>query len=265
MAHVYHAFESGLFMDAGLNVEMVEVHSSDEQMHLWDSGELTVMHTSPDHLLRDRAREPVALRAESIGELVLYRRPVATNTAARWGVDDADSAFALVLRRLLDAHGIPWTEEQLVSVGGTRQRWHAMKAGDIDGAVLHTPFSRQAEADGFIRVAGHRECVPLLITTTIVAARNDAASPPTLQYLEVLERSREALRQGGASSIAQTLERRGWAASDAATASVPVLEQFAESTTADLTAGLQQVVALRQRYVEGWVPPRSPAAMVGRA
>ncbi|MGW0582182.1 ABC transporter substrate-binding protein, partial [Streptomyces sp. NPDC002920] len=109
--HLYHALDSGYFQKAGLEVDLVQVVSSDQQMAGWNDGDYDIMHTSPDHLLRGLLkRDPVAVQAEGMGELAVHRRPGAPLPTDRWAVDNAQSAFAFVLRAVLaDVAGAPVT------------------------------------------------------------------------------------------------------------------------------------------------------------
>ncbi|MGW0472276.1 hypothetical protein [Streptomyces coeruleorubidus] len=118
--HLHHAIDSGYFQHAGLEVNLVQVVSSDQQMAGWNDDEYDIMHTSPDHLLRGLLkRDPVAVRAEGMGELAVHRRSGAPAPTDRWAVDNARSAFAFVLRAVLaDVAGSPVTDDQLVPVGG---------------------------------------------------------------------------------------------------------------------------------------------------
>ncbi|MEU9331042.1 ABC transporter substrate-binding protein [Streptomyces canus] len=129
--HLYHALDCGYFQQAGLEVNLVQVVSSDQQMAGWNDGDYDVMHTSPDHLLRGLLkREPVAVQAEGMGELAVHRRPGSPAATDRWAVDNAQSAFAFVLRAVLaDVAGAPVTDGQLVPVGGTLQRFQALPTG----------------------------------------------------------------------------------------------------------------------------------------
>ena len=83
--HLYHALDSGYFHKAGLEVDLVRVVSSDQQMAGWNDGDYDIMHTSPDHLLRGLLkRDPVAVQAEGMGELAVHRRPGTPSPTDRW-------------------------------------------------------------------------------------------------------------------------------------------------------------------------------------
>ncbi len=253
--HVWNAADQGIFAAHDVQVDVVEVRSSDQQLQLWDSGELTVMHTSPDHLLRGRNRDPVVLAGEGIGELVVYARRGAGDGNRRWGVDDAHSAFAFVLRAILDDREVGYTDADLVAVGGTKQRLDALQEGRIDGTTLHTPFDAVAAASGAQMLGGHRAVLPDLLTAAVIAARAEASSPGAERYLQALADSRSQLVSGGVAAVTQALIRRGWAEQVAQLGAAGILAPGGlVGDERDLVAGVQASIDLRRRYSPGWDP-----------
>ena len=249
--HLYRALDEGVFEAEGLAVDLHEVRSSDEQMQLWDSGAVDVMHTAIDHLLRPRQRDPVTVRAEGIGELAVYARPGLEPDRARWAVDGPFSAFSFVLQAVIaDLAGHVVATEQLVPIGGTKQRFEALREGSTDGTTLHAPFDALADQAGFERVGGHRDVAPDLVPVVAVTARADADTPKIDRYLRACAESVRALLDEGSEGIRAALERRGFPAAAAAAAAPqllgPVGLQLPPSV--DLS-GLLASVALRERFV----------------
>ena len=255
--HLYHALDSGYFAQAGLEVTLAEVVSSDQQMAGWNNADYDVMHTSPDHLLRSLLkRDPVAARAEGIGELAVHRRLGEVRSTDRWAVDNARSAFAFVLRAVLaDVVGAPVAEDQLVPVGGTMQRFQALLAGAADGTTLHPPLDALATEKGFPRLGGHLQVAPDLTTNVAVVPRASADTWQIRAYLDVCRTSTEELLASGAPGIETALVRHGLPA-DAARAAVPgLLGPSGLSTSPEVTLrGLAAVAALRSRFDPGWQP-----------
>jgi hypothetical protein len=254
--HLYHALDTGRFATAGLAVSLVEVRSSDEQIDGWDAGRFDVMHTSPDHLLGRRQRDPVAVRAEGIGELSVYLREGIAPENARWAVDHPASAFALVLRAILaDTTGLQVKEANLVAVGGTRQRFQSLTAGDVDGTTLHPPFDLLAAERGHARVGGHLDVLPELITVAVVVPRREAGTDHIRAYLDVCRGSAAELLNGGPSAIAGALRRRGWDAESAGSAGEQMTGPAGLRAPARVDRrGLTAVAALRQRFVPDHAP-----------
>ena len=168
--HVFAAQDEGRFEAAGLDVAVDWVRSSHAQITGWDDGRYAVMHTSPDHLLRPgRRRRPTVVRAGGIGELAVYHRPGQPLEDARWGVDGPESAFALVLQAIVeDVAGVSLARDDLVPVGGTKQRLEGLLDGAIDGTTLSPPFSQMAEDAGLVRLGGHLDVLPHYLTTVTV-------------------------------------------------------------------------------------------------
>ncbi|MEU3936536.1 ABC transporter substrate-binding protein [Streptomyces sp. NPDC029044] len=262
----YHALDSGYFQQAGLEVKYVQVVSSDQQMAGWNDGEFDLMHTSPDHLLRGiLKRDPVVVRAEGMGELAVHRRPGAPLPTDRWAVDNAQSAFAFVLRAVLDdVAGLPVRDEQLVPVGGTLQRFQALPTEAVDGTTLHPPFDVLATEKGFPRVGGHLQVAPDLITNVLVTPRETATAWQTRAYVEVCRRSTEELLAAGAPGIEAALLRHGLPEA-AARAAVPgLLGPAGLSTAPEVTLrGMEAVADLRRRYTPDWQPTCPLTSLIG--
>ncbi|MEU0428573.1 ABC transporter substrate-binding protein [Streptomyces canus] len=255
--HLYNALDSGYFQKAGLEVNLVQVASSDQQMAGWNDGDYDIMHTSPDHLLRGLLkRDPVAVQAEGMGELAVHRRPGSPAATDRWAVDNAQSAFAFVLRAVLaDVAGAPVTDGQLVPVGGTLQRFQALPTGAVDGTTLHPPFDVLAAEKGYPRVGGHLQVAPDILTGVVVAPRTDADARHIHAYLDVCRRSTAELLTSGAPGIEAALVRHGLPESAARAAAPGLLGPAGLSTSPDVTLRrLQAVADLRRRFTPDWHP-----------
>ncbi len=264
--HLHHALDSGYFRGAGLEVNLVQVVSSDQQSAGWNDGDFDLMHTSPDHLLRGLLkRDPVAVRAEGIGELAVHRRQGFPLPTDRWAVDNARSAFAFVLRAVLaDVAGSPVADDQLVPVGGTVQRFEALLSDDVDGTTLHPPFDALAVEQGAPRVGGHLQVVPDLITNVVVTPRETATTWHTRAYVEICRASTEELLASGAPGIAAALSRQGLP--DAAVkAAVPgLLGPAGLSTSPEVTLrGMEAVAGLRRRFTPDWRPHCPLTSLIG--
>jgi ABC-type nitrate/sulfonate/bicarbonate transport system substrate-binding protein len=264
--HLHHAVDSGYFQEAGLEVNLVQVVSSDQQMAGWNDVDFDIMHTSPDHLLRGLLkRDPVAVRAEGMGELAVHRRPGAPLPTDRWAVDNAHSAFAFVLRAVLaDVADSPVTDGQLVPVGGTLQRYRALPADAADGTTLHPPFDVLAAEHGFPRIGGHLQVAPDLITNVVVTPREAATAWHTRAYVGVCRKSTEELLASGASGIEAALLRHGLPEA-AARAAVPgLLGPAGLSTPSEVTLrGMEAVAALRHRFAPDQQSARPLASLIG--
>jgi ABC-type nitrate/sulfonate/bicarbonate transport system substrate-binding protein len=77
-------------------------------------------------------------------------------------VDAVDTAYALVLRRLLREYGLEMDrgDYRLVPLGSTGLRLDSMSRGETFGGILNPPWDAKAQAAGMIRLADHREVLP---------------------------------------------------------------------------------------------------------
>lgn len=263
--HLMAAADEDRFARAGLDVSIDWVTSSDQQLGRWDSGEYDVMHSSPDHLLRPgRRRDPVIVLGGGIGELAVYMRAGTEVGEARWGVDAAESAFALVLRAIVeDVGGHAVAPEDLIPVGGTQQRLQALLDGQVDGATLSPPFSQMAERNGLRRLGGHLDVVPEYLSTVVVVSRSAIGSAWVDEYREALEDSARDLSAGGRERIADVLERNGWSREVAEDAAEGVLGPAGvEGIKVPSLDNLQAVIALRKRFYPDWQLPGPPEALL---
>jgi ABC-type nitrate/sulfonate/bicarbonate transport system substrate-binding protein len=259
-APLYLALEKGTLAAAGLEVEPREVASSQEQLAAWDAGELDFLHTSADHFVR--GPRPVAatlLRAEGVGELTVYLRPGGSEAdprELRWGVDSADGGFAFVLRALVEPRlGIEVGPGRLREVGGTKQRLAALLAGEVDGALLHSPFDHAAEAAGFERYCGHAELRPQPLTNACFVRIELTGTAVARAYDEALEQSRQELLAAGPREVERLLVARGLAPEQAGTAAAGAFEPLGLplSSRPDREA-LLATADLRRRFSPGWEP-----------
>ncbi|QYX75229.1 ABC transporter substrate-binding protein [Streptomyces akebiae] len=264
--HLHHALHRGHFRQAGLEVTLVPVVSSDQQLAGWNDDDFDLMHTSPDHLLRGLLkRDPVALRAEGMGELAVHRRPGAPQPTDRWAVDNAHSAFAFVLRAVLaDVADSPVADDQLVPVGGTLQRFRALLTDAVDGTTLHPPFDVLAAEQGFPRVGGHLQVAPDLITNVVVAPRETATAWYTRAYAEVCRRSTEELLASGEPGIEAALLRQGLPETVVRAALPGLLGPAGLATPPEVTPrGMEAVADLRRRFTSDWRPAGPLTSLIG--
>jgi NitT/TauT family transport system substrate-binding protein len=77
----------------------------------------------------------------------------------------------VLLRRVLVANGLnPDRDVVLLAMGGTPERYAAMKAGNIAATMLSSPYNFLAEKEGFFRLAATRDYVDVSGTAVITYA-----------------------------------------------------------------------------------------------
>jgi ABC-type nitrate/sulfonate/bicarbonate transport system substrate-binding protein len=160
----------GLFAREGLDVEVTATPNSTDQMRGLGAGSWEIASTAFDNVLGWSGREgaefaAIAQAAQGILLPVYVRPEIKTWKDLRGkplAVDAVDTAYALVLRRILLAHGLDLNrgDYELVACGATGKRLDSMSRGETFAGVLNPPWDAKAAAAGHVRFADHREVLP---------------------------------------------------------------------------------------------------------
>jgi ABC-type nitrate/sulfonate/bicarbonate transport system substrate-binding protein len=160
----------GLFAAEGLDLEVTVTPSSTQQMRGLGQGTYDIASTAFDNVLAWSGREgaEIVAVAQSADRTLLpvFVRPEIKGWDDLRGktlaADAVDTAYALVLRRILLAHGLDLRrgDYELRAVGATGQRLESMKRGETFAAVLNPPFDAQGSAAGMVRFGDQRELLP---------------------------------------------------------------------------------------------------------
>jgi ABC-type nitrate/sulfonate/bicarbonate transport system substrate-binding protein len=160
----------GMFAAQNLEVDVMVTPNSTDQMRGLGKGSWQLVSTAFDNVLGWSGREGaeiVAIAQVSAGNtLPVYVRPEIHSWDDLRGkalaVDAVDTAYALVLRRVLLAHGLEMDrgDYTLIAKGTTGYRLDSMTQGETFAGVLNPPWDRKAEAAGMKRFADHREVLP---------------------------------------------------------------------------------------------------------
>jgi len=146
----------GLFAARQLDLVIHETGSSREQRGLLASGEIHVVQAAIDNgLAMIKAGHDVVILMGGEGgmnDLVVQSdigaiKDLAGRTLA---VDSPDTAYALLLRKVLAANGLEKDKDyQLLAVGNGSKRLRALqKDATLAGAILNPPFSAEALLSG---------------------------------------------------------------------------------------------------------------------
>jgi ABC-type nitrate/sulfonate/bicarbonate transport system substrate-binding protein len=160
----------GFFAKEGIAVKVAITPDSTSQMRGLSNGATHIALTGFDNVLAWSGKEGAEIFAVAQGrddvDLQVFGRPEIRNWSDLKGkklaVDAVDTAWALVLRRVLLAHGLDLNrgDYTLVPVGSTRLRAESLIRGETSGAVLNRPFDAQAKVAGMIRLGDSRELLP---------------------------------------------------------------------------------------------------------
>jgi ABC-type nitrate/sulfonate/bicarbonate transport system substrate-binding protein len=255
----------GSFERQGLAIDHTETPNSTVQMRGLSTGEFDIASTAFDNVLAWSGREgaeivaiapagqgivlPVVVRPEINDWEDLRGKPLA--------VDAVDTAFALVLRRVLQAHGLDLDEGdyEFVPAGATGYRFESMEKGETFAAVLNPPWNQRAIEAGMKAFGDHREVLPNYPGGVYAVSR------------KFTEENRDVV----VGFLKGLIEASNWIA-DPATADLAAKRLAAESgspedevksrlgrITPDMTinrGGLEVVLDLRVRF--GLTPPMGP-------
>jgi ABC-type nitrate/sulfonate/bicarbonate transport system substrate-binding protein len=160
----------GMFAAAGIDVELLVTPNSTDQMRGLSKGSWQIVSTAFDNVLGWSGRqgaEIAAIAQVSQGiTLPVYVRPEIKSWSDLRGkklaVDAVDTAYALVLRRIILEHGLDFDrgDYELIPLGTTGARLESMTRGETFAGVLNPPWDKKAEAAGHQRFADHREVLP---------------------------------------------------------------------------------------------------------
>ena len=160
----------GMFAAAGLQVDVMVTPNSTDQMRGLGKGSWQIVSTAFDNVLGWSGREGAAIVAiAQVAQgitLPVYVRPEIKTWEDLRGkplaVDAVDTAYALVLRRVLLAHGLEMDrgDYTLTAKGTTGHRLDSMMQGETFAGVLNPPWDIKAAAAGMVRFADHREVLP---------------------------------------------------------------------------------------------------------
>ncbi len=160
----------GLFAAEGLDVSIKVTPDSTTQMRGLSTGSWDMASTAFDNVLawsdREGAEIVAVLQTSDRVLLPVFVRPEIRDwndlRGRKLAVDAVDTAFALVLRRILLAHDLDLTrgDYELVPVGATGQRFESMTRGETFAGILGPPWDARASAAGMVRFSDHREVLP---------------------------------------------------------------------------------------------------------
>lgn len=256
----------GLFERHGVAVDVTRTPSSTEQMRGLIENRWQIASTAFDNVLAWSARDGgpqvvgVAQASGSV-DLPVYVRP----EIASWddlrgkplAVDAVDTAYGLVLRRILQAQGLELDRDYaFVAAGATGYRLEAMEKGEAFAAVLNPPWNARAEEAGMRLMARHSDVVPGYPGGVFAVSRpwGEAHREEVAAFLRGL---RDAMRW------ARSPERRGAAAALAASEmgagqeqAARALDRLPETLRPD-PAAFAIPLEIRLRF--GFAPPNGTA------
>lgn len=172
----------GLFAAEGLEVEATLTPNSTEQMRGLSQGKYDMVSTAFDNVLawsgRDGTEIVTIAQISDKTVLPIYVRPEIKTWSDLKGkkvaADAVDTAFALVLRRVLLANGLDMTkgDYELVALGATGARLESMIKGETFAGVLNSPFDLKALDAGMKFMGDSKAVLPDYPNTIFAVARD---------------------------------------------------------------------------------------------
>jgi len=168
----------GYFAAEGLDVEITPTPNSTDQMRGVSQGKFEIASTAFDNVLAWSGRLSAEARAGEGAEIVavaqisdktvipVFVRPEIMTWSDLKGkklaADAVDTAFALVLRRVLLANGLDMTrgDYEFVAVGAPGARFESMVKGETFAGTLTPPFDAKALSAGMRRIGDSKEVLP---------------------------------------------------------------------------------------------------------
>lgn len=259
------ARQQGFFAGEGFEVEMTLTPNSTDQMRGLGKGTWEIASTAFDNVLAWSGREgteivAVAQVARGIILPVYVRREIRDWNdlrGKRLAVDAVDTAYALVLRRILLARGLDMRKGdfELVPAGATGPRLDSMNRGETFAAILNPPWDAKAEAEGHVRFGDHREVLPnypggvFAVSRVWAGAHRDDLVKFLRAWLAGVRLANDPANRDRVIKLIADEEKLP------AQAATGRLGQLPKDGAMDL-AGLQSVLNLRTRF--DLIPPMGP-------
>jgi len=180
---LYAAQALALFEREGLTVDVRVIGSSVAQQEALIGAAIDVGFQQADHVVRavERGAELFVFAPHGHApDLTLVGAPdictIADLRRRSIAVDGARTGYALLLRRLLRRNGLAEADVVFREVGGSQERFDAMKKGQTAASLLNPPFDANLIAGGYTSLARMNEAFPAYPGSVMAARRSWAHS-----------------------------------------------------------------------------------------
>ena len=152
---VYVAQSLGFWKNAGADVELTVTGSSIQQLDALKKGGFDIGFQQVDHIVRgvEQGADLFIFMGQSHApelSLIVSRdiNAVGDLKGKAIVVDDARTGYSLLLRKLFEQHGLQESDTHFKNVGGSQERFDAMKNGEGSACFINPPFDRNLIAAG---------------------------------------------------------------------------------------------------------------------
>ena len=267
---VYAGQALGLWKNAGIEVDLTVTGSSIRQLDALKKGAFDIGFQQVDHVVRgvEHGADLFIFMGQSHApELSLIVSQDINAVADLKGksvvVDDARTGYSLLLRKLFEQHGLKADDTQFRNVGGSQERFDAMKNGEGSACFINPPFDRNLVAAGLKSLGASSDFFPKypgpIAATRRAWAREHKAE--LIAFIRGFNQAYDWLRDTANKAAALQLlpARLDMAADAAARALTRVFSRPCPQVTAE---GLQQVMDLvweSEKFTEVQRSASSPA------
>jgi ABC-type nitrate/sulfonate/bicarbonate transport system substrate-binding protein len=194
---IFAAQKNGLFAKYGLIVDLMFTPNSKSQREGLASGAFQIIHTAADNAVAmvELAKDDVIIVVGGDnGFNRIFTQPEITSLADLRGktlvVDAPNTAFALLLYKVLKEAGLNGSDYKVHPVGGTPQRLNAMLTDKTNAAagILNPPLSFKAAADGLKDMGSATKAVGAYQSGSVVVMRSwaKANSDTLIRYIKAI-------------------------------------------------------------------------------
>ncbi len=164
---VYVARSLGFWAKAGAEVDLTVTGSSIEQLDALKKGGFDIGFQQVDHIVRgvelgadlfifmgqSHAPELSLMVSNDINEINDLKGKTIV-------VDDARTGYSLLLKKLFEQHGLSESDTHFKNVGGSQERFDAMKNGEGSACFINPPFDRNLIKAGLKRLGASSDFFP---------------------------------------------------------------------------------------------------------
>lgn len=186
---VYVAQALGFWRNAAADVALTVTGSSIQQLEQLKMGAFDIGFQQVDHVVRgvEQGADLFIFMGQSHApELSLIVSQDITAIADLKGkniiVDDARTGYSLLLKKLFEQHGLNESDTHFKNVGGSQQRFDAMKSGAGSACFINAPFDRNLVAAGLKSLGVSSDFFPTY-PAPIAAARRAWAREHTAELI----------------------------------------------------------------------------------
>lgn len=260
---LYVAQGRQLFEREGIRVETTLTRSSAKQLEDLKAGRYDIGFQQSDHVVRAVQEGSDLFAFMAIAHAPQLSLVVASGVRSfadlkhrTIAVDGARSGYALLLRKLLASHGVGESDYTFVEIGGSQERYDALRRGVAAASWLNSPFDRNLFADGFGTLGTTVEHFPTYPGPVAAARRSWAAahSAELVSFIRAMQKGYAWLREPAncAAAVALLPSRLNVSEEDARRA----YGKYAGSPPPVITLdGLRQVIDVVWEAA-GYAPPR---------